>query len=210
MSIAVFVVDPHPVAKAGIAQFMAGTEIHLVGEASAQAEAMQWLEEHEADVVILCGWTPALDGFQTLAEIKYTRPRLNVLLMACDAHTAHIAQAYRLGAAGFLLRSASPDRLVEAVRMVASGEKLWVREDLRRITGVLTFAQTQSDFEVPLTPRELDVLQQLAQGKTNRTIGQDLGISYETVKEHVQHLLRKIGVDDRTQAAVWAVRKSLV
>jgi DNA-binding NarL/FixJ family response regulator len=81
---------------------------------------------------------------------------------------------------------------------------------LRRVTGALAAPRNGSDHDVPLTKRESEVLKQLAFGLTNKEIAQSLGISYETVKEHVQHILRKVGVSDRTQAAVWAVRKNLV
>jgi DNA-binding NarL/FixJ family response regulator len=99
---------------------------------------------------------------------------------------------------------------VDAIRTAATGESVWTREELRRVTGALATPRLAQDVEVPLTRRESEVLRQLALGLTNKEIAQALGISYETVKEHVQHILRKIGVADRTQAAVWAVRKGLV
>jgi DNA-binding NarL/FixJ family response regulator len=90
---------------------------------------------------------------------------------------------------------------------VAAGEELWTREVLRRVSGWLS---SNGDTNVRLTKREGEVLKQLASGSTNKEIGKALDISYETVKEHVQHILNKVGVSDRTQAAVWAVRKILV
>ena len=92
----------------------------------------------------------------------------------------------------------------------ADGEMVWRREELRRVTGALATPRMPIDVEIPLTQRESEVLHQLAYGLTNKEIAQALNISYETVKEHVQHILRKIGVSDRTQAAVWAVRNGLV
>ena len=93
---------------------------------------------------------------------------------------------------------------------VARGEDVWRRDELRRVTGALATPRLNADVEVPLTQRESQVLRHLASGLTNKEIAAALNISYETVKEHVQHVLRKIGVSDRTQAAVWAVRKGLV
>jgi DNA-binding NarL/FixJ family response regulator len=104
----------------------------------------------------------------------------------------------------------SRDEFVEGIRQAAAGETIWSREELRRVTGALAAPRSNNESEVPLTKRENEVLKQLAFGLTNKEIAQSLGISYETVKEHVQHILRKIGVSDRTQAAVWAVRKNLV
>ena len=100
--------------------------------------------------------------------------------------------------------------MVSAINTAATGEGVWTRDELRRVTGALATPRLAADVEVPLTQRESEVLKQLALGLTNKEIANSLTISYETVKEHVQHILRKIGVSDRTQAAVWAVRHELV
>jgi DNA-binding NarL/FixJ family response regulator len=119
----------------------------------------------------------------------------------------YVARAVALGAQGYLPKTASGKEIIAAVRAVAGGEDLWTRDLLRRVSGALA---SNSNTGVMLTKREGEVLKQLAFGLSNKEIAQALGISYETVKEHVQHILRKIGVSDRTQAAVWAVRKELV
>ncbi|HOA52779.1 MAG TPA: response regulator transcription factor, partial [Thermogutta sp.] len=92
----------------------------------------------------------------------------------------------------------------------ARGENIWTRDELRRVAGGLATPRMAADVDIPLTQRESEVLKQLANGLTNKEIAQILNISYETVKEHVQHILRKIGVTHRTQAAVWAVKNRLV
>ena len=104
----------------------------------------------------------------------------------------------------------SGEKLIDAIRRITAGENIWTRDELRRVTGALATPRLTTDIEVPLTQRESEVLRQLALGLTNKEIALALSISYETVKEHVQHILRKVGVSDRTQAAVWAVRKGLV
>ena len=96
-----------------------------------------------------------------------------------------------------------------AIRKAAAGESIFTRTELRRTAGALATPRLAADVEVPLTQREGEVLRQMAKGLTNKQIAEALHISYETVKEHVQHILRKIGVTDRTQAAVWALRKEL-
>ena len=121
-----------------------------------------------------------------------------------------MARSVALGASGYILKSSGRDVLIEAIRKAAAGESAWTRDELRRVTGALATPRLTADIEVPLTQRESEVLRQLAYGLTNKEIAAQLHISYETVKEHVQHILRKIGVSDRTQAAVWAVRKELV
>ncbi len=100
--------------------------------------------------------------------------------------------------------------MIAAIQAAAEGKSSWSRDELRRVTGALATPRVVLDVEVPLTQRESEVLKQLVNGLTNKEIAQALDISYETVKEHVQHILRKIGVTDRTQAAVWAVRNNLV
>ena len=98
---------------------------------------------------------------------------------------------------------------MDAIKNAATGVNIWTRDELRRITGALTMPRVVADIEVPLTQREGEVLRHIAGGLTNKQIAEAMHIGYETVKEHVQHVLRKIGLTDRTQAAVWAVRKGL-
>jgi DNA-binding NarL/FixJ family response regulator len=150
------------------------------------------------------------DGLTALSRIKIDQPDLPVLILSTYDNPTYVARAAALGAAGYLLKGASREELLSAIRKAAGGESVWTREELRRITGALATPRLAADIDVPLTQRESEVLRLLALGQTNKEIGQALHISYETVKEHVQHILRKLGVSDRTQAAVWAVRKGLV
>lgn len=210
MDTTLLIVDPHLAARRGLASFLVDTEVRVVGEATSVSEMFEQIERSRPDVVLLGTWAPGHDGMDGLSEVMLRYPGLRVVMLACEAYPAQMAQAYRTGASGYLIRSVTRDDFVEAIRRVVSEGKLWAREDLRRITGVLTAPQPKADGEVPLTPRELDVLRRVAEGKTNRVIAEDFDISYETVKEHVQHILRKTGLQDRTQAAVWAVRAGLL
>ena len=133
-----------------------------------------------------------------------------VLMLSTFDNPTYIARPWPWGRAATCSKASSRDELLEAIRNAAAGESAWTRDELRRVTGALATPRLTADVEVPLTQRESEVLRQLAYGLTNKEIAQALHISYETVKEHVQHILRKIGVSDRTQAAVWAVRKELV
>ena len=99
---------------------------------------------------------------------------------------------------------------MSAIRTAAHGENVWSREKLRSVSGALRTPRLANNLEVSLSEREGEVLRQMTRGLTNKQIAQTMNISYETVKEHVQHVLRKIGLTDRTQAAVWAVRNELV
>jgi DNA-binding NarL/FixJ family response regulator len=137
-------------------------------------------------------------------------PDLPVIMFSASDNPTYVARGVALGAVGYFTKLASAAELILAVERAAEGESLWTRDELRRVTGALSTPRAAVDLEVPLTKRESEVLKQLALGLSNKEIAQGLSISYETVKEHVQHILRKLSVSDRTQAAVWAVRRGLV
>jgi DNA-binding NarL/FixJ family response regulator len=206
----VLIADDHEVVRSGMASLLKGTELEVVAGAASGEEAVKLTDKHQPDVVILDIRMTDGDGLTALSRIKANHPDLPVLMLSTYDNPTYVARAVALGAAGYVLKGASREELVAAVRKAASGESAWSREEMRRVSGALATPRLAADVDVPLTQRESDVLQLLAKGQTNKEIGQTLHISYETVKEHVQHILRKLGVSDRTQAAVWAVRKKLV
>lgn len=210
MTIRVMVADDHDVVRRGLESIFADQDITIVGEAVSGEEAITASLQAEVDVVLLDIRMSGGDGLNALGRIKLERPNLPVLIFSTYDNPTYVARAVALGAAGYVLKGATKEHLVAALRKAAAGESAWTREELRRVTGALATPRLNSDVEVPLTQRESEVLLQLANGLTNKEIAQALSISYETVKEHVQHILRKVGVSDRTQAAVWAVRQGLV
>ena len=187
-----------------------GTDVEIVDEASTADEAFNKFLASKFDLVMMDVRIPGGDGLQLLAKVKGQTPAQPVLIFSSYDNPTYVARAVALGANGFLLKTDSKEHILDSIQRAAKGENIWSREELRRVTGSLATMRIGSDSEIPLTQREGEVLKQLANGLTNKEIAQSLGISYETVKEHVQHVLRKIGVSDRTQAAVWAVRKNLV
>jgi DNA-binding NarL/FixJ family response regulator len=210
MSIRVLVADDHEAVRAGLRSLLHGTEIKIVGEVGTGEAVLRLTKKHNPDVVLLDIQMPDKDGLWALGRLKVDFHELPVLIFSAFDIPAFVARAVALGAQGYVLKSAAKEKLVDAIRSAAAGQTTWTREELRRVTGALATPRLTADVEVPLTQRESEVLKQLALGATNKEIAVALHISYETVKEHVQHILRKIGVTDRTQAAVWAVRKSLV
>ncbi len=210
MSIKVLVVDDHEVVRSGLKSLLAGTDIKIVAEAISGDAAVKAAQKHNPDVVLLDVRMADGDGLTALGRIKLDRPEMPVLMFSGFDNPTYVARAVALGANGYILKGTNKDKLLDAIRRTAKGENIWTREELRRVTGALATPRLATDVEVPLTQRESEVLHQLALGLTNKEIAQSLQISYETVKEHVQHILRKIGVTDRTQAAVWAVRKGIV
>jgi len=208
--IRLLVADDHEVVRRGLKTMLADTDIEIVGEVDTGNAAVKFALTHDVDVVLLDVRMPQGDGLTALGRIKLDKPDVPVLILSTFDNPTYVARAVALGASGYLLKGCTRDELVAAIRSAAAGESAWTREELRRVTGALATPRLSADVEVPLTQRESEVLRQLAYGLTNKEIAQALHISYETVKEHVQHILRKIGVSDRTQAAVWAVRKQLV
>jgi len=210
MPIKILVADDHEMVRMGLKTLLAGTDIKVIAEAATGEAAIRLTLKHEPQVVLLDIRMPEGDGLNALGRIKLERPNMPVLMLSTYDNPTYVARAVALGANGYLLKEASREKLIEAIRSAAQGENVWTREELRRVTGALATPRLTADVEVPLTQRESEVLKQLAYGLTNKEIALALHISYETVKEHVQHVLRKIGVTDRTQAAVWAVRKGIV
>ena len=207
----VLIADHHEVVRAGIKSILSvDSDIEVIGEATRSEEVVAMAVDLEPDLILLDIRLPCKDGLNALERIRLDRPKMPILVLSTYGNPTYVARAVDLGANGYLMKTATHEQVIDAVKRAANGEKIWTREELRRVTGALSTPRLSDDIEVPLTHRESEVLLQLAHGSTNKEIAQALGISYETVKEHVQHILRKVGVADRTQAAVWAVRKGLV
>ena len=210
MSKKLLIVDDHEVIRLGLRMLLEKTDIEIVGESSTASEALEAIKQSQPDAVLLDIRMEGGDGLNALGRLKLDYPDLPIVLFSAYDNPTYIARAVALGASGYVLKSAPTERLISALDTAFTGESALTREELRRVTGALATPRLSQDIEVPLTQRESEVLRQMALGLTNKEIAKMLGISYETVKEHVQHILRKIGVTDRTQAAVWAVRKNLV
>jgi len=208
--IRLLIADDHEVVRSGLKAMLEGSDIKIVADVATGQAAVQFALANQVDVVLLDLRMPDGDGLNALGHIKLEKPDLPILILSYFDNPTHVARAVAMGASGYLLKVCTRDELIKAIKAAAAGENLWTREELRRVTGAMATPRLTTDGEVALTQREGDVLRQIACGLTNKQIATALHISYETVKEHVQHVLGKIGVTDRTQAAVWAVRKNLV
>jgi DNA-binding NarL/FixJ family response regulator len=208
--IRLLIADDHELVRSGLKGMLEGTEIKVVADVATGQQAVQYVLENQVDVVLLDVRMSDSDGLNTLGRIKLDKPDLPILMFSYSDNPTYVARAVAMGASGYLLKVCTSDELVHAIKVVAAGENLWTRDALRRVSGAMGTPRLAADVEAALTQREGEVLRQMACGLTNKQIAKELHISYETVKEHVQHILGKIGVTDRTQAAVWAVRKELV
>jgi DNA-binding NarL/FixJ family response regulator len=210
MTVRLLIADDHAVVRAGLKSLLGDVrDMDIVAEAADGDEAVRLARRHRPDVILLDVRMPGTDGLAVLGQLRADLPLTAVLMFSSYDNPTYIARAVALGASGYLVKNASRDEIIAAVRRVSAGESIWSREGLRKITGALSTPRAPAEIDAPLTKRESEVLRQLALGLSNKEIAQALDISYETVKEHVQHILRKLGVADRTQAAVWAVRKGL-
>jgi DNA-binding NarL/FixJ family response regulator len=210
MSIRLLIADDHEVVRQGLMSLLADTDIEVVGEATNGEEVVARAQELHPDVVLLDIRMGESDGLKALEQFRQEQPKLPILVLSMYDNPTYTARAVALGANGYLLKGCSREELIDAIRLVAEGHDMWTRDELRRVSGALATPRLNSDIDVPLTRREAEVLAMVSQGLTNKEIAKALFISAETVKEHVQRILKKIGVADRTQAAVWAVRKGLV
>ncbi|MGO9115952.1 MAG: response regulator [Thermoguttaceae bacterium] len=208
--IQILIADDQEIVRCGVKALLAGTEIKVVAEATTSQAAIKLALEKDLDVVLLDVRLPDGDGLTALGRIKLDKPDLPVLLFSAFDNPASIARVIALGASGFLLKGCSRDEFLSTIRSAAAGESIWSKEKLRSASRSLRAPRFAGSLEASLSDSEGEVLRQMAHGLTNKQIAETLNVSENMVKDHVKIVLRKIGVVDRTQAALWAVRNDLV
>jgi DNA-binding NarL/FixJ family response regulator len=204
------VADDHEIVRSGLKSMLEGTEIKVVAKVATGQAAVKYALQNDVDVVLLDVRMSDGDGLNALGRIKLEKPDLPVLMLSTFDNPTYVARAVALGANGYLVKGCTRDELVNAIKTAFAGENLWTPEELRGVAGALAKPRVTSDVEVSLTQHERDILRHVAAGLTNEQIAEAMHISYDTIKERIQRILGKIGVIDRTQAAVWAVRNGLV
>ena len=210
MTISVLVADDHQVVRTGLACLLEDTDIEIVAEAANGEEAVQRTKECNPDVVLMDIRMPESDGLSALEKIRKEYPELPIVMLSTYDNPTYVARSVALGATDYVLKDSGRGALITAIKRAASGEPPSEDSILHHVKDTMSRRRDRVDRdEVPLTSRELQVLRHVALGLSNREIGKSLGISIETVKEHVQNILRKIDATDRTQAAVWAIKKGL-
>lgn len=198
--ITVVVADDHRLVRSGLVSLLSATaDITVVGEAGDGAEAVTVAAELAPDVVLMDLSMPVLDGVDATRELTAKSPETRVLVLTSFSDRARVNQALRAGAIGYLLKDCAPEELVAGVRAAAMGQ---VPID-PRVAGALLPHRDATDPQ-PLSDREQQVLQLAGEGLANKQIARRLGISDSTVKVHLANIYRRIGVTDRTSAALWA------
>ncbi|MFG3437996.1 response regulator [Nonomuraea sp. NPDC047897] len=205
--IRVLIADDHPVVRQGLRTFLdLQDDITVVGEAGDGAEAVELVGELAPDVLLLDLKMPVLDGRGALERLSGVSTRVVVLTSVSDR--SDVGPAMRAGASGFLYKDVDPTALVQAVRAVHGGQVLLAPEAAEAMLAGEGGGAARP-APVPLTEREREVLALIAAGRSNREIARSLLVAEKTVKTHVSNVLMKLGVQDRTQAALYAVRHGL-
>ena len=210
MSIRVVISDDHEVVREGLVSIMQGSDIEVVGQASNAAEAIAATRDLKPDVLVIDIKMPERNGLAAIEEARAASPDTRVVVLSTYDNPSYLARSLALGAVDFVTKGSPKEAVIDTVRRAATGEGPREDSPIQGVRAAMSRKRDASDDDIPLTNRELQVLRHIALGLSNREIGLSLGISVETVKEHVQNILRKIDATDRTQAAVWAVRRGLV
>ncbi len=214
-AIRVAIVDDHGIVRQGLRALLTQPGIEVIGEAGSGDAAVQLARDYQPDVMLLDIRMKDGDGLQSLPIIKSVSPHTSVIMLTTYANPGYLARAINDGAAGYLSKETDPEKIVRAVRLAAAGDQLIDRTLLEAaLHQALDMSQpTPEPVDMPieaLSDREQDVLRLMVNGLNNAAISETLNISLPTVKTHVQHILQKLHVSDRTQAALLAVRQKLV
>jgi DNA-binding NarL/FixJ family response regulator len=206
-AIRVLIADDHPVVRQGLRTFLGiQDDIEVVGEAEDGASAVTLAESLEPDIVLMDLKMPGADGLAALTELRARGVKARVLVLTSVTERGHVLPAVQAGAAGYLYKDVDPQALVQAIRAVNDGHVLFAPDAAE---AMLRDGAAEHDDDrglAALTEREREVLVHIARGRSNREIARALVVSEKTVKTHVSNLLMKLGVQDRTQAALYAVR----
>jgi NarL family two-component system response regulator LiaR len=208
--IRILIADDHAIVRKGLRAVLRNVpDIEVIGEAATGWEAISEVERLQPDVVLMDLVMPELDGIEAIVRINAAQPNARILVLTSYAGEDKIFPAIKAGALGYQLKDSSPDELVEAIRQVHAGESSLHPVIARKVLQELSRPSDRPPTPDPLTPRELEVLRLVAQGRDNREIAEVLVISDTTVRTHVSNILNKLHLASRTQAALYALREGL-
>ena len=210
--IRVLIAEDHAVVREGLRIILdMEDDVKVVGEASGGAEAVALAQQLKPHVVLMDIRMEDMDGVEATRNIRREVPETNVLVLTGFAEDRYLLDAIEAGANGFLVKDARPEKVIEAIHLVASGESLVTPALLRKLLDAFARRrEAAKEAHDALTPREMEVLTALAGGMKNEEIAQELVISEKTVKSHLTSVFSKLKVDGRTQAMLYAIREGLV
>jgi DNA-binding NarL/FixJ family response regulator len=210
MTVRVVLADDQPLVRSGLRVLISDAPgITVVGEAGTGAEAVRLAADVRPDVVVMDLRMPGMDGIEATRRIKDAAPTTKVILITVDESRGAVSEAIQAGVSGYLLKDATPDALVDAARNAVEGNAV-IHPHLTKT--FIEEANTASDEPraTPLSKREREILQKVADGATTRQVASDLGISPHTVKTHLERIFEKLGANDRAQAVAIAIRTGIV
>lgn len=211
MSIKIMIVDDHSMVREGLKNLLELEEnIEVIEQAENGIDCLEKLEKVSPDVLLLDINMPSMDGLEVLSNLKKKNSEVKVLLLTAHNESEYLVKAVELGIHGYVLKDAPSSVLVEAINSIYQGET-FIQPSLASILNDKIKEKEQDQAKIDsLTKRELEVLKLLSVGMYNKEIGEKLKITERTIKNHVSNIFKKIGVSDRTQAAVFAIRNSLI
>ncbi|WP_085524665.1 response regulator [Tuberibacillus sp. Marseille-P3662] len=212
MAIKIVLVDDHLIVLKGLRFFLESqNDINIVGEAEDGETAIQIVADVQPDIVLMDLQMPKMDGIEATKALKNQYPNVKVIVLTSFSDYDHVLPAIKAGAFGYQLKDVDPDELVNVIRDAYQGKSKLHSEAAHLLLNYFSDQAPQEDNQLieQLTSREKDVLQQIALGKSNKEIANALFITEKTVKTHVSHLLGKLGLHDRTQAAIYAMKQEL-
>ncbi|KML35934.1 response regulator transcription factor [Cytobacillus firmus] len=211
MAIKVLIADDHHVVRRGLVFFLkTQPEIEIIGEAKNGLEAVEMMQTHQPDVVLMDLDMPVMNGIEATRQIKLNYPDVKIMILTSFSDQDHVIPAIEAGASGYQLKDIEPDILVQAITQLMKGEhQLHPKATSHLLTHLTNKNNTERQPLEELTKRELEVLREIAKGKSNKEIASSLFITEKTVKTHVSNLLSKLELADRTQAALYAVRHGI-
>jgi DNA-binding NarL/FixJ family response regulator len=207
----VLIVDDQTLFRAGLGRLLnEDPRVEVVGQAADGAEAVKQAAKLKPDVVLMDLKMPGIDGIEATRQIIEAAADTKVLILTTFETDSNVIMALKAGASGYVLKDSTADAIVSSVVAVMSGERVMAGAVANRVLAMLTGATTPKEFYDGLTNREIEILKLLANGMANKQIAYRLKISEKTVRNHVSNTYEKLGIYDRSQAVLYAVRKGLV
>ena len=214
ISVRVLLVDDHDLFRTGLRNLLEEREVQVVGEASTGEEAVRLVRESAPDVVVMDLHMPGIAGIEAIRQIAAIAPLTRVLVLTISDHDEDVLHAILAGACGYLLKDSSVDDLIRGIEAAAVGESLVspaiAGKVLQQVRATTVSPDAADAVRAELSERELDVLKLIANGSDNAMIAAQLHISPKTVKNHISNILMKLQIENRIQAAVYAVRSGIV
>ncbi len=207
----VLVADDHSLFRDGIVSLLEAAGFEVVGQVGDGHAAIESARLLRPDLILMDITMPEMNGLEALRQIRFTLPDTKVVMLTVSEDDSDLFEAIRLGASGYLLKSLNADEFLEMLKGLSRGEAVMTRETTARLMrGFADLADQQEPSPDRLSPRELELLQLVAEGLSNKAIGQQLSVSVNTVKYHMKNILQKLGAQNRTEAVMMAIRSGLI